>query len=458
MSRTLAIAGATLRLCLRNGGAVFLCLLAMALASGIFFAARGDGSLAHELQMRLRHALAFATGLINFALMYIGCVSLRRDLDQRHFHLIAAAPVHRAQIWLGKYLGLMGLGLAAHLGTALALAACCLAFVARWEPAGDRALLGDRFLQAWAVHRPDQPPMEDIVEREFRQRLAEWRHHEEEDDHGCSDPGHHHGEPEWFIRQELVKEVRRSLQMVPPGASKTWRFALDAARSDNAEIRLQGKFYTEQKRVLVEGDWEVAAPGCPPAWTGAFSGWPYLPFEMRIPRAAMPPGPVVEVTFRGRGTPYLIFPVSEADGIRLLAGHGTVAANYLRLLFASLLHLGLLLALALALAAMFSYSVAVFVTIAAYFMSMAADSFLTAMRFQMYGESSLPAQAVRGLLRLGRGLKSPAAIEPFANGIALSLGELMGEWGIAAATATAVIAVLGIIVLTRKEIDKLLQS
>jgi hypothetical protein len=457
MSKTLAIAAVTLRLVLRNGGALSLVFLAMALGSGIFFAARGDGTLAHELQMRLRYGLYFATGLINFALMYIGCISLRRDLDQRHFHLISAAPVHRAQIWLGKYLGLMILGAAAHLGTALALTICCLAFAGRWEPPADRATLPDRFLQAWAVHRPDQPPVEDLVEREFRRRLAESHHHEDDAD-GCDDPGHHHGEPEWFIRQELVKEVRRSLQMVPPDTPKTWRFNLDATRVDGEDVRLQGKFYSEQKRILVEGDWDVAAPGQPPTWTGAFSGYAFLPFEIRIPRALMPPGPVVELTFRGRNTPHLIFPVNEADGVRLLTGQGTIASNYPRLLLASLLHLGLLLALAMALAAMFSYSVAVFVTMAAYFISMAADSFLTAMRFQMFGERNLIAHAIRAALSLGRGLQSPAAIEPFANGIALPLGELMNEWGIAAATATAVVAAIGIVVLTRKEIDKLLQS
>ncbi len=457
MSKTFAIAAVTLRLVLRNGSALSLAFLAMALGSGIFFAARGDGTLAHELQIRLRYGLLFATGLINFSLMYLGCISLRRDLDQRHFHLMSAAPVHRAQIWLGKYLGLMALGTVAHLCTGLALAACCLAFAGRWEPADDRTTLPDRFLRAWAVHRPDQPPMEDLVEREFRKRLAEWRHHKD-DAHGCSDPGHHHGEPEWFIRQELVKEVRRSLQMVPPNTPKTWRFRLDMSRANDDDVRLQGKFYTEQKRVLVTGDWTVATPGQPPTWTGAFSSYAFLPFEFRIPRTLMPPGPVVELTFRGHDTPYLIFPINEADGIRLLTSQGTIGENYPRLLLASLLHLGLLLALAMALAAMFSYSVAVFVTMAAYFMSMAADSFLTAMRFQMFGEHTLIAHAIRVTLSLGRGLQSPAAIEPFANGIALPLGELMNEWGIAAAAATAAVAAIGILVLTRKEIDKLLQS
>ena len=462
MNKTLAIAGTTLRLLIRNGSALALVLLASALGAGIFAAARGDGTLVHELQMRLRYGLYFVTGLLNFALMYIGCIALRRDLDQRQFHLMAAAPVHRAQIWLGKYLGLMVFGAGVYLCASLALAACCLVFILRWEHPEERTALRDGFFRAWAVYRPDQPPMEDLVEREFRARFAEWQHGQEQGkedgEEGCSNPGHHHGEPEWFIKQELVKDIRRDLQMVPPDAAKTWRFKLASRHLAGDEIRLRGKFYTEQKRSLVHGDWELAAPGAPPTWVGKFSGYPYMAYEVRIPRAALPPGPTVELTFRGHGTPHLIFPISEAEGIRLLAVRGTIVGNYLRLLGVTLLHLGLLLALALGLAAMFSYSVAVFVTLAMYFMSMAADSFLSAMRFQAYSEQGVVYAMVRGGIQLARGLKSPAAIEPFAGGIALPLGELMGDWGIAALATSVAIAAFGIFILTRKEIDKLLQS
>jgi hypothetical protein len=461
MNRTLAIAGITLRLLVRNGSALALILLASALGAGIFAAARGDGTLAHELQMRLRYGLYFVTGLLNFALMYIGCISLRRDLDQRQFHLMAAAPVRRAQIWIGKYLGIMALGTGVYLCASLVLAGCCLVFVLHWERPEERAALRDSFLQAWAVHRPDQPPMEDLVEREFRKRFAEWQHDHEKGDHDheeCSDPGHHHGEPEWLIKRELVKDIRRELQIVPPDAAKTWRFKLDSREPSGDEIRLRGKFYTERKRILVHGSWELAAPGEPPTWTGEFSGYPYMAYDVRIPRTAMPPGPVVELTFRGRGAPFLIFPIGEAEGIRLLTAQGTIVANYFRLLGVTLLHLGLLLALALALAAMFSYSVAVFVTLAMYFMSMAADSFLSAMRFQAYSEQGPAYAAIRIGIQLARGLKSPAAIEPFVGGIALPLADLMAEWGIAAIATTAAIAAFGMFILARKEIDKLLQS
>jgi hypothetical protein len=454
MNRTLAIAGTTLRLLVRNGGALALVLLASALGAGIFAAARGDGTLVHELQMRLRYGLYFVTGLINFALMYIGCIALRRDLDQRQFHLMAAAPVHRAQIWLGKYLGLMVFGAVVYLCASLVLAACCLVFILRWQHPEERTVLRDGFLQAWAVYRPDQPPMEDLVEREFRQRFEQWQRAEE----SAKEGGGEEGEPEWFIKQELVKDIRRELQMVPPDMAKAWQFKIDARHLAGDEIRLRGKFYTEQKRTLIHGTWELAAPGAPPTWVAEFSGYPYMAYEVRIPRTALPSGPRVELTFRGRGTPHLIFPISEAEGTRLLAVRGTIFGNYFRLLGVTLLHLGLLLALALGLAAMFSYSVAVFVTIAAYFMSMAADSFFSAMRFQAYSEQGLAYAVVRVGIQLARGLKSPGGIEPFASGIALPLGELMGDWGIAALATGTAIAAFGMFVLTRKEIDKLLQS
>jgi hypothetical protein len=384
--------------------------------------------------------------------MYIGCIALRRDLDQRQFHLMAAAPVHRAQIWLGKYLGLMVFGVVVYLCASLVLAACCLVFILRWEHPEERTALRDGFLQAWAVYRPDQPPMEDLVEREFRQRFEKWQRE-------ChAEGGEGEGEPEWFIKQVLVKDVRRELQTVPPGAAKTWRFKIDARHLAGNEVRLRGKFYTEQKRTLIHGTWELAAPGASPTWVAEFSGYPYMVYEVRIPRTALPSGPVVELTFRGRGTPFLIFPISETEGIRLLAVRGTIVGNYFRLLGVTLLHLGLLLALALGLAAMFSYSVAVFVTLAMYFMSMGADSFLSAMHSQAYSEKGMAYAAIRAGIQLARGLKSPGGIDPFASGIALPLGELMGDWGIAALITSVAIAAFGMFVLTRKEIDKLLQS
>lgn len=460
MKKILAIAGITLRLLIRNGSAATLGLLAIGLAGGIFFAASGDGHLVNELQVRLCYGLYFVAALVNFALMYLGCICLCRDLDQRHFHLIAAAPVHRAQIWLGKYLGLMALGTGIYLGAAAALAACCFIFTMRQEHAAQRQELRNGFLRTWAVHLPDQPPVEELVQREFRRRYAErlLAHGDETSPTDCAEPGHHHDQSDWSIKEQLLKDIRCELQGVPAGGAKTWRFRLEADRAGGQELRILGKFFSQNKRQRISGRWQLAAPGAPPSWEAEFRHYPGHAFEVAIPLAAAPPGPIVELTFRGQDTPALVFPLSATDGIRLLAGQDHLFVNALRLLLVLLLHLGLLLAIALGLAAMFSYSVAIFITIAAYFMSVAADFFLSTMHLQTYGEKGPLYEVLRWVIQLSRGLKSPEAIAPFANGIALPLGELMGTWGWAALATGTVAGLAGIVILTRKEIDRLLQS
>lgn len=451
MRKTSAICANVIRILIRNGTVAGIMVALGALSVFIFMFARSDGEIINELRIRIRYSFFFFYTFTSIVVMYLSCITLRRDIENRQFHNVASAPVHRCQIWLGKFFGILIFGMACFFFSSLVTAVCAAVYVGTHCNEKDMAIVKEKFLRAYSHKVPLIEPIERQIDNRFKKMQAE----------GNLPPGLSEKE----IKRELRDEVRKDEQMLKPDEEKSWNFSWDssAASKFSDHIILRVKFYAEQKREMVNGRFTLTAADSPAKWGQDFSGFPYMYHEIKIPIAKIPSSSQLKMSFKGTGSPYLIFPV--ANGIALLYDNGGILANYFLVSLVIFINMIVLTAIGLTSASLFTYTVSVFVTLVVYLVGMSSDFFLSVIRELSYGwhgadDSSI--YLLTGFINFGiwltKGIKCPPVIEIFTENISIPFEGIFMAWGMEALFYAAIVIALGILVLTRKEIDKLMSS
>src|SRR5436309_3402278 len=68
---------------------------------------KDDGTARGFTQILLTYTLSVITFLLGLSTLWLSCGILARDIEECHLQVVAAKPIPRWQIWLGKWLGLM---------------------------------------------------------------------------------------------------------------------------------------------------------------------------------------------------------------------------------------------------------------------------------------------------------------------------------------------------------------
>ncbi len=265
------------------------------------------------------------------------------------------------------------------------------------------------------------------------------------------------------IRRQIKDDLRRDLQSCEPGAEKRWRFKWDPdSASKHADFAiLKFKFYAENKRLKINGVFTLSSPDSPGEWRGEFSAYPYSFTEIRIPLDSLPKSHSLELKFKGIDSPYLNFP--NSNGVSLLYDNGGIFKNYISMFSILLLNMAVLAAIGLCSASLFSYSVSIFVTLVVYFVGISSDFFLSVLRelgYGWHGADTSPIYFLTGFIKLGiwltKGIKCPPVVETFTENISIPVLSIFSDWGIATIIYATIVIIIGIYVLSVKEIDKLL--
>jgi hypothetical protein len=86
-------------------------LLLVVIVGGLPAVLRDDGSAKGMAQIILTYTLSMTTGILGFATLWLAVGSMARDIGDCQMQMVATKPIARWQIWLGKWLGIMGLNL-----------------------------------------------------------------------------------------------------------------------------------------------------------------------------------------------------------------------------------------------------------------------------------------------------------------------------------------------------------
>ena len=468
MKKIVSIARMVLKLLFRGGAGWALIAVSSLLATFMFFATNSDNSLVNELHLRIKYSLYAFTLLLNISLMYIASVSLRKDIDERRFHNISSAPVHRAQIWLGKFLGLLVFGIIVFLFTSVSLGISTSIFISKWESQGDKEELKQAFFRTYYVSLPILNNLDKEVDLEYAKRREFEEKKEEEllkSGHKHSEGGgHDHGDlegGEWRGRRNLLDEIRKEKQIIAPNHTGEWDFAINRADVKNDFLLLRYKIYTNRRRAKVKGEWRVLSEDGGVVWSKKFVGYPFLSHDFKIPLSVIPKGDKVRLAFNEEGNAYIIFPVFHG-GLKLLYDSGGIFKNYLYLTLFSILQMAILIAMSLCFASIFSFSVAVFVTMATYTTGLFSGFFANVLHDLSFHDESLGKTIFSLFLKVGlwisESTKAPPVNQMFSESISIPIEAFLKSWGFGFFIYMFIICTIGIIALTRKEIDRILQS
>ncbi|MEN9362531.1 MAG: hypothetical protein RL095_4066 [Verrucomicrobiota bacterium] len=98
----------TLQTCREAARSRLLLVLALVLAVAMFFLPSegiGDGSASGALKVRLEWSIGFSTLVASLAALWIGTLSIAREVDGQQFHLLYVKPVGASSYWAGRFLG-----------------------------------------------------------------------------------------------------------------------------------------------------------------------------------------------------------------------------------------------------------------------------------------------------------------------------------------------------------------
>jgi hypothetical protein len=206
----LAVALLTIRAAFRFRLVVTLLGLLLAVVFVLPGVIKHDGSAQGFTQILITYTLAVITALLGFTTLWIACGTLARDIEEMQLFLIASKPVHRWQIWLGKWAGIMtiNLGMLAISGS-VAYGLLQLR-TGELSPAQQKKL-HEEVLVARAGAREPSVDLRTDIATVLAERLKD-------PSVAAMDRA--------FVRKQVEESVRARQQVVPPGMLRRWNIEL----------------------------------------------------------------------------------------------------------------------------------------------------------------------------------------------------------------------------------------
>jgi hypothetical protein len=429
----------------RSGSIIGFIITLSLLGIFIFSFSRSDGDPISELQIRVRYTLYFVITALNIGILYIACTTLRRDLEKQNFHMVSSAPITRRDIWLGNFLGLWIFGVMSFIAVSIVITVSAFIYTKHFNTE-QQTIIKKHFLQPRFVARPLSIASSVAVNDELKRRHLAGKI-----------PKH---TPLWQVRKNIIEELQKKEQMVNAHDTKEWRFHISPARIKGDYLILKTKFFTNKKRKRLSGVFTLRSRNSPIIWTHTINDFPFMFHEYKIPINSFPKGSDLTLHFQNNTGAYVIFP--HTNGMAILYENSSLLGNFISLLFFVSLNLATLIALSLMLASMFTYSVAIFVTIITYIIGLSSGFFANVIRdltvmtptFSEY----ISIFFIKTGLYLTKGIHSPDVVKSFSAGYTIPVKTLLQSWGGSFIIYSTLLVIIGIFILTRKEIDKILHS
>lgn len=308
----------------------------------------GDDTLEGQLQVVLSYALSFASGMLALVTLWVACGGMATDLRDRRLYLVLTKPVHRYELWLGKWLGILFLN-----ATLLALTGIILnlmvSFTLRTSsaPTETRHQAMERFLVAHEPLAVLEPDWASTAEQEAARMSREGRAPAELDLKR--------------IQTDLVTALKNRFYTLPPEAAMTLPFKLPAPASGHHDLILRYSFESSRpERSPVPASWTVEAAGR--VLVISVTNYPGIPGRLMIPGNLVSGAETVRVIFKREAShnPATIM-LNAGDGPpQLMIPSGSGIPNLVRGLLMILFRLAFLAALGLTAGCLLSMPVALF--------------------------------------------------------------------------------------------------
>ncbi|HPG01196.1 MAG TPA: hypothetical protein PLE77_14150 [Kiritimatiellia bacterium] len=451
MSRIFAIAFIALRSSIRSRIVLLLLAILLLVVIGLPLTVRSDGTMAGHVQIVLGYTLGSVFVILALAIVWAGCAAVSTEVQGRQLQLVVTKPVHAAQIWLGKWLGLLILN-----GVLLALAGAVIYGLLLWTTrdsvttATDRIALREELLVA---RRPIDPTLPDI-DTPARARLEELQRQQ--------------ALPPDVSPTLAFDSIRHTMLAdyftVRPGAKREWIFDAPPGLNRKSSILFRMRFNSSDVGFSpVDGVWRVRCENGPEVFMKRDARVPGGTQTLLIPAGSLPADGRVIVEYQNlNGSITVLF--DPENGIQLLAHAGTFEGNLLRTLLVIFVRLAFLAALGVTAGSLFSMPVAAFVSLCLLlliqlggYMQTAANEDLV---FQSHHDAPHPPTArdifYRRLFKAMNvvvgPLQGPDTLEPLSSGVMINVSSVARVFAVQGLLYTGVLLVVGSWILSRREV------
>jgi len=411
---------------------------------------KGDGTLTGAVQVLLRYTLGAVNIILAIATLWAGCAAIATEVQEHQVHLLVTKPVTRAQLWLGKWLGLLVLN-AALLAVAGGVTYGLLHWHLNRQRLGvqDRATLQEELLVARRVVNAEPVPVEADAQRIFEeQRRSGAIPKEARPDQVLA-----------AIRQTLLQQAHA----VSPDLMLRHVFKVPTTTTRPLVVRY--KFTSsETGKNPVACIWLAGAPERPDRFQRPELAAPTGVHTLRLPASLVATDGTLTVDIANVNPEPVTMVFAPADGIQVLVYESCFAGNFARCLLVSLGELAFLGALAVTMGSMFSLPVAALTTAYAV-MLMNIGSYLQTLTQETFiiGTATKPG-ATPGLLDLlmhfvyvglywlTKPFQTASPLEPLAVGELVSWWWVGGVWWWQALVAGGILALVGTWIFNRREL------
>lgn len=446
MKKILTISKIIFKLAHRNGTIYGMTLLVAGVASFIFTFSTGDKNLVNELQLRLQYSFAIAYSLLTLIVISAACFSIRSQIDGRQVHLLTSLPLKRYQIWLGKWLGLTLVAIVAEMALVVTLLICSAVYC-RSYPFEKIRLAKEFYWVPKYKAKSTNPSLEELTKLRIQGLILD----------GTLDSASINTD----VWKHNFNQIRKEQQLLPSNSKKTWYFDLKQKPDIGENVELRYRFYAESKRTRIQGSWLLSAAGKVEAFEQTFDVLPYTTSMMVIPVEQIPDSGQFEVTLKVDNDVDII--IGQQSGPWIFYSDGSIYHNIFKAVIAQTIHLSVSVAVGITAGVAFTFPVASFLSIVLYFISISSGIFINIVRDLTREEhvtflSQITSWLMNSGIWLAKGLQPPEIISRISTGISIPMDQLLLNWFPATFIYAVMITLLGMAILTYKELDKIRTS
>ncbi len=366
----LAVARLTIKAVVRYRLLPVLAVVLVLVVVGLPLMLKHDGTARGLVQIVITYCLSAVTAILGLVTLWLSTGTLARDVEDCSMQMVVVKPIPRWQIWLGKWVGIMGLNFAL-----LGLSGLSVYLLIQWRAASlpdkEQAILKNELLIARGSLKEPLPDLDPDVEKVLKERIKEI---------GAIANGADLAR----VRKDVKESLKAQYEAVGPRQSRAWVLETGLVRGqlENTPIYLRVKFRSAQYSLKPETHgtlWEIGPPNSTnrvrisrPLTSDTFHEFGVNLLDARGNPVAEPvkggqfknlldPEGRLFIVFGNPNPAAILFDLQE--GMEVLYHEGGFGLNFARGVTIIFIWLGLLAAIGLAGASYLSFPVAAFFSI-----------------------------------------------------------------------------------------------
>ena len=347
--RTFAIAVLTVREAIRSKLLLSLASLLVVGLVGLPLLIAGDNTLAGQIQVILTYTLTFAAAILSLTTLGTACGGVSSEIEDRRLYLVMTKPLHRSELWLGKWLGVLALNAALLALTGLIISAMARQTIhsAKDSPQVKRQMT-EQFLMARQGLQPITPDWSRLAAEATRRLIQSGR----------ASGKMMSAE----IQQRMIEELNIRRFTIAPGGSIQFLFQRPDTKNSSHDLILSYKSEsTRPERTPVAALWTIGSDQADQIHINV-TNYPGVPATLTFADKLSTGTNILSVTYQrldARSQATLIM-ADKTQEPELLVPYGGFEMNLLRSLLVILCRLAFLAALGLTFGCLLSTPVAVF--------------------------------------------------------------------------------------------------